>query len=161
MTEDLRQFRLLLVSHRVLNQTTLPRVAHSSDGESEVTTSVVDWAHAEGHGVYQLPVPDYYFEEQTAPDRPERREADRSALAFVASQLQVYVENGYSVVGVVLLAEDSADPRETAWVDDLLAALAAIGITGLPLWQAPRVGVISFDPAAPSAIHPLAVSVAP
>ena len=137
---DRREGRILVVSHRVINRATL--------GEAGGSTSVLEWAHASGYGVYSLPAPAFYFDPVPAPPTPDMRESNREALAFVASQLKVYVQNGYEVVGAVFLQETLDDPRERALLDDFLAVAAEADVPIPALWQVPTIEPAVFDPRA-------------
>ena len=143
---DLRASRIVVVEHRVVNRATL--------GGAGGSTSVLQWAHEQGLGVYSLPVVPFYFDPVPTQPTLEQRRANREALDFVASQLSVYLQNGYEVVGAVFLEETMDDPRVLAFIDDFLEAARDVDVTIPALWQVPTPEPERFDPEASVLVLP-------
>lgn len=137
---DLRESRIVVVEHRVVNRATL--------SGSLGFTSVLEWAHSQGLGVYSLPVMPFHFDPVASDPTPAMRAANREALDFVASQLRVYVQNGYEVVGAIFVGETLDDPRTQAFIDDFLEATRDADVTIPALWQVPTPEPETFDPSA-------------
>jgi hypothetical protein len=128
---DLRDYTLVLVSHSLLNGRGLVRA----------NGALVDWAHRSGWGVYQLPEPSHLFDPAGAAT-PEGRLEDRAQLDFVFSQLAVYLDNGYTLVGVALDASEIHGDAGRAWLGELRAAADAASV---PLGDAWLIPVDSVD----------------
>jgi hypothetical protein len=155
MTGDLRQKRLLLTSHCVLNQNAVVQPLARSSG---IMKSAVDWAHDEGYGIFQLPCPEFFF---LGPNRPRMtnddyntadfHDSNRGLLGPVMQQLKTYQDAGYEIVGGLFVQDSpSCDPARGNWVTDILVAAEAAGVEIKQLWQLPNSPTGTFDPTDPA-----------
>jgi hypothetical protein len=129
---DLRAHRILLVSHSILAG---PRSA-------ALARSAVDWAAGQRVGLYQLPLPAHELRPRTPSGRLARLSAadlraEARELDAVFEQTRDYLAAGYDLLGLALLAQDTASAAGRDWLARLLR-IAATHEVDLPVWRVAR-----------------------
>lgn len=151
-----RSRKVIITAHCVLNQNTVfPGDARSTG----MMKDAVDWIHAQGWGILQLPCPEFTFLGPDRPgmtyaqyDTPEYRRHCRRILEPFVEQLKVYRQHEYAIVGGMgIQSSPSCDPGRGVFMEELAAMLSEAGIAVDPWWQIPATESGRFDPQDPAA----------
>jgi hypothetical protein len=121
---DLRQWRLVLLSHEVF---TGPSAA-----------AVVDWAARQEVGLYQLPLPAHALRPRTASGRLSRPTVadlafEQKELEAVFADLASYLAAGYQVLGLIVTGDLTRTKAGRAW----LTRVQDLADEKLPTWLLP------------------------
>lgn len=120
----LRNKRILLVSHCIINQNTVIEGEARSLG---AISSAVDWIQAEGLGVLQLPCPEFTFLGLDRPpmtyeeyDHEKYRLHCRKILQPIIEQLMEYKRCGYEITGILgIQSSPSCDMTRGVFMEEL------------------------------------------
>ena len=146
----LRNKKILLVSHCILNQNTVIEDEARAEG---AVLSAVEWALKEGYGFLQLPCPEFTFLGLNRPsmtyeqyNTPEYRKHCREILKPVLLQSEDYLKNDYEIVGLLgIQSSPSCDPTRGIFMEELTGLFTEKGINLKTLWYLPNTSEPKFN----------------
>ena len=121
---DLRQWRLVLLSHEVFT--------------GSLAAAVVDWAARQNVGLYQLPLPAHALRPRTASGRLSRPTVadlafEQKELEAVFADLASYLAAGYQVLGLIVTSDLTRTKAGRNW----LTRVQDLADEKLPTWLLP------------------------
>ena len=126
---DLRQWRLVLLSHEVFT--------------GPWASTVVDWAARQEVGLYQLPLPAHALRPRAASGRLTRPTAaelrsEQAELEAVFTDLASYLGAGYQVLGLLATDDLTRTKMGRSWLTRVQELAAGTTGSELPTWVLPE-----------------------